>query len=153
MHADKLYHRMLAYEKACDNARAKKQPPPPPFSVFDPDQQKAPMAIIKMTEQEKLIFKGDDFERQTPQEQELQIMARRGDQKVAGKFRDEIFDWASQEHEKRNKRQGKVVNVLGEKVGKLIVPDEPPPLQGKEPEDATKFLKLQDIANVEKRES
>lgn len=138
MHADELYHRMLAYEEACDEAQAKKQPPPPPFSVFDPERKRAPMASVILSEAEKLRTKADDFQRMSPQEQELQIMARRGDQRVAGQYRGEVFDWVTEQHENRNKRQAKVVAAVGEKVGKLIVPDMEAPTLAEVPEDPTK---------------
>lgn len=141
MHADKLYHRMIAYEEACDEARANDQPSPPPFSVFDPEKKRVPLESLNLSEAERHIFKGHDFERKSPQEQELQIMARRGDQRLAAKHRDEVFEWVTEKNENRNKRQERVIGVLGETVGRWIVPDMPAPTLGEVPKDPTEPTK------------
>ena len=126
MHADRLYHRMLDYEKACQDARAKNLPEPPPFSVFNPSKP-VPAPPIKLEPYEEERIGADKWAKMSPQEKELSLQIIRTERQVVGQYKDEVYEFFQKEYENRKWRQQKIIGIFGETVGKFLLSDTPPP--------------------------
>jgi hypothetical protein len=124
MHADKLYHRMMDYEEAVEDARLNGKPIPPLSSVFNPDQP-APIveqANLPESVQRRLKVPLKDL---PPHERELTIRAATTEATVANDDAEDFFKYTTTMNEARQKRQAMAVKVLGEPIGKFLIPDPP----------------------------
>lgn len=124
MHADKLYHRMMDYEVAVDEARAKGEPVPPLASVFNPNR---PAPTIKDLDLPPNLAKGlkKPLYALPPHERELEARAVIEETKVAQKHADDFFAFTTTLNEGRKQRQKKLVDAFGESLGKFFIPDAP----------------------------
>ncbi|KAI9376721.1 hypothetical protein BJX61DRAFT_488993 [Aspergillus egyptiacus] len=125
MHADKLYHDMLDYEKRVEEARAVGQEPPPLKSLFNPKAE----AQSAVNDSDKLVIPGveklpenfqpsKDLEKLTPHERELEVRAHYANLerlKVLGRGADLVG-----KDDAREKRQEKIAIYLGETVAKWL---------------------------------
>jgi hypothetical protein len=124
MHADKLYHRMMDYEEALEDARLNNKPIPPLSSVFNPDQ---PAPIVEQTNlpesvQRRLKVPLKDL---PPHERELAIRAATTEATMANENAEDFFKYTTTMNEARQKRQAAAIKVLGEPIGKFLIPDPP----------------------------
>lgn len=129
MHADKLYHQMLDFEKRVEDARAAGQEPPPIKSLFNPGAE---------TRQEKLDRKagpvdvpGDEpipagfhpskeFNELSPHERELEIRAYKAHVDQHQVYVDKASPFVRGQEVAREKRREKASGWLGETVAKWI---------------------------------
>jgi len=124
MHADKLYHRMMDYEAAVDEAKENKTPIPPLSSVFNPTR---PAPTIEQLN----LPKGMERKLKTPlhdlpaHERELAVRAALQEAKITHLYADEFKTYAVEMDEGRKSRQAWLIRTFGEPIGKFIVPDPP----------------------------
>lgn len=124
MHADKLYHRMMDYEAAVDEAKATNQPVPPLSSVFNPNKPAPSIEEINLPpKMEKSLKK--PLHELPPHERELAARAILQEAKLAQVYADDFFKYTTTLNEDRKERQRWLVNALGETVGKFLIPDPP----------------------------
>lgn len=124
MHADKLYHRMMDYEAAVDDAKAKGEPIPPLTSVFNPDR---PAPTIEQINLPKNLEKGlkTPLKDLPPHEREVAARAILEETKVAQTYADDFFKYTTTLNEGRLDRQKKLVAAFGPTLGKFFIPDAP----------------------------
>lgn len=124
MHADKLYHRMMDYEAAVDEAKAKGQPIPPLTSVFNPNRPAPTMEEINLPPH---LSGGMNkpLHELPPHERELAARAILTETKVSQNYADDFFAYTTTLNEGRKERQKKLVNAFGETLGKFFIPDAP----------------------------
>ena len=124
MHADKLYHRMMDYEEALEDARLNNRPIPPLSSVFDPDRPAPAAEQINLPDlvERKLKTPLHDL---PPHERELAARAALQEAKLTNEDADDFFKYTTTMNEGRQKRQTWAVNVFGEAIGKFLIPDPP----------------------------
>lgn len=136
MHADKLYHRMMDYEVAVDEANAKGQPVPPLTSVFNPNR---PAPTVKELDLPPALAKGlkRPLYALPPHERELEAKAVLEETKVAQQHADDFFAFTTTLNEGRKERQKKLVAAFGENLGKFFIPDAPEEGEIKKPFDPT----------------
>ena len=124
MHADKLYHRMMDYEAAVEEAKLNDDPIPPLSSVFNPTR---PAPTV-----EQLNFP-PNMERKlkTPlrdlpaHERELAVRAALQEAKMTHLYADDFKTYAIEMDEGRKNRQAWLIKTFGEPIGKFIIPDPP----------------------------
>jgi hypothetical protein len=142
VHADKLYHEMLDYEKQVDEARETGREPPPLTSLFNPQAktvQSQPSQVeipggppvptgldTKDLRQERLPgelpipenFKfSKPLERLTPHERELELQVYFAQSKYQTALEKEKAAVVRPHDENREKRREKLVSWFGETVG------------------------------------
>ena len=124
MHADKLYHRMMDYEAAVDDAKAQGKPIPPLTSVFNPTR---PAPTIEEINLPPNLAKGLKVPLQElpPHEREVAARAILEETKIAQTHADDFFKYTTTKNEGRLERQKKLVEAFGETLGKFFVPDAP----------------------------
>jgi len=124
MHADKLYHRMMDYEAAADEARRNNKPVPPLSSLFHPNRP-APtieqMALPKAME-DRLKTPLHEL---PPHERELAARAALQEAKLADLYAEDLFNYTVTMNEDRKNRQAWLIKAFGEAVGKFFIPDPP----------------------------
>lgn len=129
MHADKLYHQMLDYEKRVQEAKAAGQQPPPLMSLFKP--QAAPQLLKQDSETEALEIPGGEkipqgfkpskpLSQLTPHERELEIRAHNAHFEQQKLYAQEASPFIKSQEDARQKRREKAVGWFGETVGKWI---------------------------------
>lgn len=124
MHADKLYHRMMDYEAAVDDAKRNDQPIPPLASVFNPSRPAPTVEEINLPASiEKSLKK--PLREYPPHERELAARAVLQEAKLADLHADEFFKYTTTLNQARRERQQWLVGALGETVGKFLIPDPP----------------------------
>lgn len=124
MHADKLYHRMMDYEAAVDEAKANGQPIPPLTSVFNPNR---PAPTIEEINLPPNLARGmkTPLRQLPPHERELSARAVLQETKVAQNYADDFFKATTTMNEGRERRQKTLVSAFGETLGKFFIPDAP----------------------------
>ena len=132
MHADKLYHRMLDYEKAVEEARENDDPLPELKSIFDhnkpaPDAEtlRVPAAVEKKM---KTPVAG-----MSPHEKELAVAAWKMEMRSNSGFAKDLTEYMQEQHESKKKRQETLSRIFGETVGKFLVEDTEKPSLGSKP--------------------
>lgn len=121
MHADKLYHKMLDYEKSVEAARAAGQPEPPLTSIFNSSH---PLDVEKLN-----IPKGAEKQIKTPLkdlppwERELQVAAVKGELAQKKVMAEQLSVIVNKETVDRNRRRKWVSDNFGETIGQFAVPD------------------------------
>ncbi|KAJ5386796.1 hypothetical protein N7509_009337 [Penicillium cosmopolitanum] len=126
MHADKLYHQMLNYEKRVEEAKAAGQEPPPLMSLFDPKQ--APKASGKRSDIDipsgVAIPEGfkpsKPIHQLTPHERELEIRAHNAQLEQHKLYAEEAAPFMRSHEESRAKRKEKMTSWFGESIGKWL---------------------------------
>lgn len=124
MHADKLYHRMMDYEAAVDEAKANGKPVPPLTSVFNPSR---PAPTIEEINLPPNLAAGlnKSLLHMPPHERELAARAVLQETKVSQQYADDFFAYTTTLNEGRQDRQKKLVAAFGETLGKFFIPDAP----------------------------
>ncbi|KAI9924653.1 hypothetical protein ASPWEDRAFT_40788 [Aspergillus wentii DTO 134E9] len=128
MHADKLYHQMLDYEKQVKEAREAGQEPPPMMSLFNPktkptsQQADKPGALeIPGGEQIPAGFRpSKPLERLSPHERELEIRAHNAQLEQQKLYMEEASPFMKNQEDARQKRREKAVGWFGETIGKWV---------------------------------
>ncbi|KAJ9655986.1 hypothetical protein H2198_005239 [Neophaeococcomyces mojaviensis] len=124
MHADKLYHRMMDYEAAVDEAKAKGQPIPPLTSVFNPNRPAPTIDEINLPQGLARGLKRPLHELPA-HEREVAARAVLQETKIAQTYADDFFKYTTTLNEGRQERQKKLVDLFGDTLGKFFVPDAP----------------------------
>ncbi|KAL1998577.1 hypothetical protein VTN02DRAFT_5937 [Thermoascus thermophilus] len=114
MHADKLYHQMLDYERQVDEAHARGVEPPPLTSLFDPTAQTPGAELPPGWKPSKPL---DEL---TPHERELELRAHQAQLEQQRRYAEEASPFMRSQEEARRKRQEKAIRWFGETVGKWI---------------------------------
>lgn len=124
MHADKLYHRMMDYEAAVDEAKAQGKPIPPLTSVFNPNR---PAPTIEQINLPPNLAKGlkTPLQELPPHEREVAARAILEETKISQTYADDFFKYTTILNEGRLERQKKLVDAFGETLGKFFIPDAP----------------------------
>jgi hypothetical protein len=126
MHADKLYHQMLDYERRVEEARAAGLEPPPITSLFNPNAKPVPR-----NDSDKLVIPGSEqlppgfkpskpWEDLTPHERELEIRSFKAEMEQKKVYADVASPFLKKQDEARSKRQEKMVSWFGETVGRWL---------------------------------
>ena len=124
MHADKLYHRMMDYEAAVDEAKATGKPVPPLTSVFNPSRPAPTIEEINLPPRLATGL-GKSLLQMPPHERELAARAVLEETKVSQQYADDFFAYTTTLNEGRQERQKKLVAAFGETLGKFFIPDAP----------------------------
>ena len=124
MHADKLYHRMMDYEKAVEEARLNDDPIPPLSSVFDPSRPAPSLEQLDLPKKMERQMK-TPLSELPPHERELAVRAVLQEARMAHLFKEDFQTYAFEMNEKRKERQQWLIKKFGEPIGKFIIPDPP----------------------------
>jgi hypothetical protein len=124
MHADKLYHRMMDYEKAVDEARLNGDSVPPLSSIFDPTRPAPSLEQLDLPKTMERQLK-KPLRELPPHERELAVRAALQEAKIAHLYKEDFQNYAVEMNEKRKERQQWLIKQFGEPIGKFIVPDPP----------------------------
>ncbi|GES61390.1 hypothetical protein ATEIFO6365_0011004900 [Aspergillus terreus] len=122
MHADKLYHEMLDYEKRVEEARAAGATPPPLTSLFNP-QAKPASGDLEIPGGEAIPagFKpSKPLEQLTPHERELEIRAHNAQIEQQRLYAQEASPFMKSQEDARQKRRDKAVSWFGETIGRWV---------------------------------
>ncbi|KAF7501987.1 hypothetical protein GJ744_002913, partial [Endocarpon pusillum] len=144
MHADKLYHRMMDYEAAVDRARRAGTPVPPLASVFEASRPSPSVQQLVELEPEPSSSGGrglvekkirelqlrQGLEELPPHERELAVRAALQEAKMTYLYSEEMKEYAREMDGKRKERQRRLSRLVGEPIGRFVIPD-PPPDQGR----------------------
>lgn len=130
MHADKLYHQMLDYEKRVEEAKAAGVEPPPLTSLFHPGKtaqtrestgDKKPGLEIPGGEPIAAGFKpSKPLIKLTPHERELEIRAHNAQLEQQRLYAQEAKPFMKTQEDAREKRREKAVSWFGETIGKWV---------------------------------
>ncbi|KAJ5492777.1 hypothetical protein N7539_001523 [Penicillium diatomitis] len=127
VHADKLFHQMLDYEKEVEEARATGSQPPPLRSLFNPDQSSrvesfagAPMEIPGGEEVPADLKPTKPLLKLTPHERELEIRSHNARIEQKKQFSEEVTAYLKKHTSSRAKREEKAVGWFGETIGRLF---------------------------------
>jgi hypothetical protein len=124
MHADKLYHRMMDYEEALEDAKRNNQPIPPLSSVFDTNRPAPTVEQFNLPESVQVKLKAP-LKELPPHERELAVAAALREAKATNEIADDFFKYTTTMNEARQKRQVWAVRAFGEAIGKFLIPDPP----------------------------
>lgn len=122
MHADKLYHRMMDYERAVEEAKLNEDPIPPLSSLFDPSRPAPSLEQLQLPKGMEQQMKKPLHEL-PPHERELAVRAALQEAKMAHLYKDDFENYALEMNEKRKERQQWLIQQFGEPIGKFIIPD------------------------------
>ncbi|OJJ46939.1 hypothetical protein ASPZODRAFT_131856 [Penicilliopsis zonata CBS 506.65] len=121
MHADKLYHEMLDYEKQVKDAQAAGMEPPPLTSLFNPGNT-APQEV-QAPKAEKLPagFKpSKPWEQLSPHERELELRAHNAQLAQQQLYVQEASPFMKSQEDQRAKRQQRATSWFGETIGRWV---------------------------------
>lgn len=125
MHADKLYHQMLDYEKRVEEAKTAGQEPPPLMSLFDPKQatktssgKKSDLDIPSGVTIPEGFKPSKPLHQLTPHERELEIRAHNAQLEQHRMYAEEAEPFMKSHEESRTKRKEKMTTWFGESIGK-----------------------------------
>ncbi|PYH66377.1 uncharacterized protein BO88DRAFT_406844 [Aspergillus vadensis CBS 113365] len=128
MHADKLYHQMLDYEKRVEEAQKAGQEPPPLTSLFNP---KAEASQTPANTPGALEIPGGEtipvglkpskpLAQLTPHERELEIRAHNAQLEQQKLYVQEASPFMQTHEDARQKRREKAVSWFGETIGRWV---------------------------------
>ncbi|CAG7993552.1 unnamed protein product [Penicillium salamii] len=125
LHADKLYHQMLDYEKRIEEAKSAGLEPPPLASLFHPEKQSTVQQSqgIEIPGGEAIPagFKpSKPLQKLTPHERELEIRAHNAQLEQQRLYVEEATPFMKSQDDARQKRQEKAVSWFGETLGKWM---------------------------------
>lgn len=129
MHADKLYHQMLDYEKQVEEAHAAGLEPPPLTSLFNPEAKtrvekpsgKSETLVIPGGEQIPEGFKpSKDLDKLTPHERELEIRVHKANLAQQDLYVEKASPFMKSQEDARLKRQEKASSWFGETIGRWV---------------------------------
>jgi hypothetical protein len=130
MHADKLYHQMLDYEKRVEEAKAAGTEVPPVTSLFQPEKGPQPSQASEGSKS-KVVIPGNEHIPEgfkpskplwqlTPHQRELEIRAHNAQLEQQKLYYEEASPFVKAQDETRTKRQEKAVSWFGETIGKWV---------------------------------
>lgn len=122
MHADKLYHRMMDYEAAVDEAKRNHTPIPPLTSVFHPNRPAPTLEEMDMPQPMQARMK-TPLSDLPPHERELAARAALQEAKIATSNMDEFHEYATTKNDERQRRQTMLGRIFGEPIAKFFIPD------------------------------
>lgn len=126
MHADKLYHQMLSYEKRVEEAKAAGQEPPPLTSLFDPKQavkvtgKKSDLDIPSGVTVPEGFKPSKPIHQLTPHERELEIRAHNAQLEQHRMYAEEAAPFMEAHQDSKAKRKEKMTSWFGETIGRLF---------------------------------
>ncbi|KAJ5649457.1 uncharacterized protein N7484_003180 [Penicillium longicatenatum] len=130
MHADKLYHQMLDYEKRVEEAKAAGAELPPIQSLFNPEATNSSSTTDKKTQAVIEIPGGESIpagfkpskplQKLTPHERELEIRAYNAHLEQQKLYAEEASPYMKTQSDARSKRQEKAISWFGETIGKWV---------------------------------
>lgn len=125
MHADKLYHQMLDYEKRIEEAKAAGVEPPPLESLFHPQkksnvQQDQGMEIPGGEAIPPGFKPSKPLQKLTPHERELEIRAHNAQLQKQKLYVEAATPFMNSQDDARQKRQEKAASWFGDTVGKWL---------------------------------
>ncbi|KAJ5232266.1 hypothetical protein N7468_005222 [Penicillium chermesinum] len=132
LHADKLYHQMLDYEKKVEEAKAAGEQPPPIRSLFHPESppqpevpaaEKKPYSPVEIPGGEAIPdgFKpSKPLHQLTPHERELEIRLHNSQIEQHKLYAQEASPFMKGHDEAKEKRRAKAVSWFGETIGNWI---------------------------------
>lgn len=129
MHADKLYHQMLDYEKRVESAQEAGLEPPPLTSLFKPEatsriekpNSKSEAVEIPGGERIPAGFQpSKDLEQLTPHERELEIRVHQAQLDQQNAYAEKASPFMKSQDEARQKRREKATSWFGETLGRWI---------------------------------
>lgn len=149
MHADKLYHRMMDYEAAVDRAKRSGTPIPPLSSVFEASKPSPSVqqlvelepGLVEKKIRELQLQQG--LEELPPHERELAVRAALQEAKMTYLYSEEMKGYAREMDGKRKERQRRLSRLVGEPIGRFVIPD-PPPDQGRGPGRDPNMMKAEE---------
>ncbi|KAF3480628.1 uncharacterized protein GIQ15_05975 [Arthroderma uncinatum] len=130
MHADKLYHRMMDYERRVAEAEADGREPPPLKSLFKSEAEMAAMPDTSQSSDELVIPGGEQLpagykprkplKNMTPHERELEVQALKQQMAQRHVYLEEVSPVLRAEHEAKAKRREKFTSWFGETIGSWL---------------------------------
>lgn len=129
MHADKLYHQMLDYEKRVEECQAAGTEPPPLTSLFNPqansrvEKPNSKSKGVEIPGGEKIPagFKpSKDLDRLTPHERELEIRVHQAQLNQQDLYAETASPFMKTQDDARQKRREKASSWLGETLGRWV---------------------------------
>lgn len=127
LHADKLYHQMIDYEKQVAEARAAGTEPPPITSLFNPTAKPVSLSddndntLVPGGEQLPEGYQlSKPLEKLSPHERELEIQSIKAEIEQKKKYSQEAAPFVKTQQESREKRQETATKWFGETIGKWI---------------------------------
>lgn len=131
MHADKLYHQMLDYEKRVEEAKAAGIEPPPLTSLFQPEKAPQPQGVSGQKSKPALEIPGGEtipagfkpskpLDKLTPHERELEIRAHNARLEQQKLYVQEASPFMKTQEDARSKRREKAISWFGETIGKWV---------------------------------
>ncbi|KAJ5574376.1 uncharacterized protein N7459_008803 [Penicillium hispanicum] len=131
MHADKLYHQMLDYEKRVEEAKAAGKEPPPLTSLFHPENTAKAPAVTGDKPQFTVEIPGGEsipagfkpskpLNKLTPHERELEIRAHNAQLEQQKVYLQEASPFMKTQDDAREKRREKAVSWFGETIGRWM---------------------------------
>lgn len=124
MHADRLYHRMMDYETAVDEAKATGKPVPPLTSVFDASKPSPTIEEMRLPANLEGTIP-TELRKLPPHERELSARAALQEARITQTYAADFFNYTTTLNEDRKDRQRRLIDTFGEAVGKFLVPDPP----------------------------
>ncbi|EGD98668.1 hypothetical protein TESG_06148 [Trichophyton tonsurans CBS 112818] len=130
MHADKLYHRMLDYERRVAEAKEAGREPPHPKSLFKSEAEIAASEQPGRPDDECLIPGGEGLpagakpykplKEMTPHERELEVQSLKQQMAQRDVYMKEVAPVLKAEEEAKNKRREKFSSWFGETIGSWL---------------------------------
>ncbi|GKZ17565.1 hypothetical protein AbraIFM66951_004339 [Aspergillus brasiliensis] len=126
MHADKLYHQMLDYEKRVEEAQKAGQEAPPLTSLFNPEAQQTPASTpgaLEIPGGEAVptgLKPSKPLAQLTPHERELEIRAHNAQLEQQKLYVQEASPFMQTHEDARQKRREKAVSWFGETIGRWV---------------------------------
>lgn len=131
MHADKLYHQMLDYEKRVNEAKAAGNELPPLKSLFQPTKTTTTPEATGDKSQPSIEIPGGEaipagfkpskpLAKLTPHERELEIRAHNAQLEQQRLYVQEASPFMKTQGDARDKRREKAVSWFGETIGKWV---------------------------------
>lgn len=129
MHADKLYHQMLDYEKQVEAAKEAGQEPPPLTSLFNPqaktrvEKPSSKSDAVEIPGGEQLpdgFTPSKELERLTPHERELEIHVHKAQMDQQQLYAEKASPFMKSQDDAKQKRREKASSWLGDTLAKWI---------------------------------
>lgn len=131
MHADKLYHQMLDYEKRVEEAKKAGVEPPPLTSLFQPEKTAPAQRVTGDKSKPGLEIPGGEtipagfkpskpLHKLTPHERELEIRTHNAQLEQQKRYFEEASPFMKTHEDARSKRREKAVSWFGETIGKWV---------------------------------
>ena len=124
MHGDKLYHRMMDYEAAVDEAKKTGAPIPPLSSIFDASKPAPSIDQLSLPQHLERRLKTPLHEL-PPHQRELAVQAALEEAKMRRVYAEDFTRTHITTNKDRQARQEKLIKFFGEPIGKFIIPDPP----------------------------